>query len=136
MTPFRTACALLVLAVVAPSGQAGVISGSFSGLIGGPLEPPGFSQTPTTDTFGLFGPAGANLAGDSFSLSYSYDTTGFSGPSSCGTNCASYSNTLMNQTENFISVTINAMTLSGVIRRASAVERPNRDRRITSDRDV
>jgi hypothetical protein len=30
----------------------------------------------------------------------------------------------------------NAMTLSGVIRRMSAGERPDRERRITSDRDV
>jgi uncharacterized protein (TIGR03437 family) len=80
-----------------------------SGLIGAPPEPPGFRQPPTIDTLGLFGSAGADLAGDSISISYSYNTTDFSGPASCGTNCTTWYAT-KNQPENSISLTINGIT--------------------------
>ncbi len=101
---------LLTLACAAASGQGGTISGSFSGLIGGPAEPPGFPQAATTDTAGLFGPAGANLAGASISVSYSYNAASFSNPgSSCGTNCTYYGTT-NNQPGNSVSVTVNGVT--------------------------
>jgi uncharacterized protein (TIGR03437 family) len=107
----RIVSALLALVGATASGQTGIISGSVSGLIGAPPEPPGFTQPPTTDTLGLFGPAGANLVGKSISISYSYNTADFSSSgSSCGTNCTYYTTNTTNQIGNSISVTISGVT--------------------------
>jgi uncharacterized protein (TIGR03437 family) len=110
-----TAYLLALLALVGgatTSLQAGIVSGTVSGLIGGPPEPPGFPAPPTTDKFGFFGPVGANLSGDPVSISYSYDSSLLSGPSSCGTNCTLYGNVMQSQPGNSVSVTINGVTKS------------------------
>jgi uncharacterized protein (TIGR03437 family) len=107
--PFKTLLLLALLTLASVTASSQVVSASFSGLIGGPPYPPGFPQPPTTDTLGLFGPAGANLVGKSISVSYAYNTADFSGPgSSCGTNCMYY--TATNQLGNSVSVTVNGVT--------------------------
>lgn len=60
------AVCLITLATVGRA-VANEISGSISGTIGNG------STTFTTDTLGIFGPAGGNLSGDAISISYGYN---------------------------------------------------------------
>jgi hypothetical protein len=76
MYPRSTATAFALLLsfagglCVLPSGaaRATIVSGSFSGTVAGN----------TRDTYGLFGPIGAALSGDTITATYSYDTAAVS----------------------------------------------------------
>lgn len=64
MTRSLSAVAIALLLSLAGTARASVVSGSFSGTIGGN----------THDTYGLFGAVGADLSGETLNATYSYDT--------------------------------------------------------------
>lgn len=64
MTRLPTAAIAALSLLLAGAARAAVVSGAFSGTIAGN----------TFDTYGLFGPPGANLSGLTLTAGYSYDT--------------------------------------------------------------
>ena len=97
-------------ALFVSSACASTISATLSGVIG-PVENISGFYSPEVDTYGLFGPVGASLAGDPFSVTYSYNTADFAGaPMYCPANCQ-YSDTILAGSL-LISVTVANVTQS------------------------
>ena len=73
--------AVAVIFCLPSQSHAALVQQSLTGVVSG---------GDTTDTYGIFGTAGANLAGQKITIYFQYNSAQFKAALNCGTNCTYY----------------------------------------------